>query len=332
MALAAALGLGATPAAAEPNPWWAGYETAPLVKLPDGRAMRIYCMGQGAPVVILDAGLGDGAWTWRKVQGEMAKTTRVCSYDRAGYGGSEPGPGLRDIDAEQADLAALLKAAHLKGPYVLVGHSLGGEIIRQFAYRHPRDVAGLVMVDTANEHQNARFEAVKPGFLKTQALPYAAFRTCAEKLEQGPIAPDAPEARICLNPPPSDMAPDLVHFHIAYRQTPGHFRVMVSEFEALDSGADDREADQARHSLGDVPLIVLTGADTSKQPVFSPGEQQAIGALWWDLHDQVAHLSSRGQNRLIDGAGHYIQNDRPQAVIDAVNEVVAQVRARRSGK
>jgi pimeloyl-ACP methyl ester carboxylesterase len=286
-------------------------------------------MGSGAPTVVFESGLGDGASSWRKVQAQIARTTRACSYDRAGYGGSDVAAGARDLDAEQADLAALLKAARLSGPFVLVGHSLGGGIVRQYAYRHRRDVAGLVLVDTSVEHQNARFAAVAPGFLAMQAATYEDARRCADKLDRGPLTLGTPEAAGCLRPPPADMPPELVKQYWAYAQSPARLRTMVAEFDALSSGADDREADAARRPLGDLPLVVLTAANTAKQPMFAPAQQQAMSAVWMTLHDDMARLSTRGRNRLVPDSSHYIQNDQPQTVIETVLDVVDQVRARR---
>src|SRR6476646_8440207 len=149
LAAGAALCAAAGAAAAQPTPaqaWWAGYlAKAQLVRLPDGRQMHLYCEGQGAPVVVLDSGLGDGAWSWSRVQDQMAGKTRVCSYDRAGYGASSPGPEPRDSKAIVADMAAMLTAAHEKGPYVLVAHSLGSFDVRLFAFTYPKDVAGMVL-------------------------------------------------------------------------------------------------------------------------------------------------------------------------------------------
>ncbi len=313
----------------ELNSWWVGYETVPTVALPDGRHMLLYCTGSGVPTVVFESGLGDGAWSWRKVQTAIAEKTRACSYDRAGYGRSDAAEGSRDIDAEQSDLEVLLKAAHLQGPFVLVGHSLGGEILRQYAYRHFENVAGLVMVDTATEHQNARYEAVKPGFLKLQAAAFDGIRLCANKLKKGPLVPGTPEAISCTPMTYADMPPEAVKLHQAHARNPARLWVQLSEFDAMNDGADDREADAARRPLGDLPLVVLTGANTTNVPIFTPAEQQEAATAWKALHDEVARLSTQGINRLVPDSSHYIQDDQPRTVIDAVLGVVSQVRAER---
>ena len=113
-----------------------------------GRALFISCVGTGSPTVVLEAGGGNSAETWAGVQPEIARFTRVCSYDRAGLGQSDPAPaGVRTVQDSVDDLHALLDAAGVSGPYVLIGHSFGGLIVRLYASQYPDDVAGLVLVD-----------------------------------------------------------------------------------------------------------------------------------------------------------------------------------------
>jgi pimeloyl-ACP methyl ester carboxylesterase len=113
-----------------------------------GRALFVSCTGTGAPTVVLEAGGGNGADTWAGVQPEVARFTRVCSYDRAGLGQSDPAPmGVRTVQDSVDDLHALLAAAHVTRPVVLAGHSLGGLIVRLYASQYPDEVVGLVLVD-----------------------------------------------------------------------------------------------------------------------------------------------------------------------------------------
>src|SRR3569623_1739380 len=165
-----------TAQAAEPSAalkWWDGYlNSAQAVKLPDGRTMNLFCIGAGGPVVVLDSGLGDGAWSWSGVQGAIAQRPRVCSFDRPGYGRSSPGPEPRDRRAIVGDMAAMLKIAQVPGPFVLVGHSAGSFDVRLFAFTHPKDVAGVVLVDPSADNQMQRMAAVAPAIKAMQETAY----------------------------------------------------------------------------------------------------------------------------------------------------------------
>ena len=122
-----------------------------------GYKMHIDCLGEGAPTVILESGLGDSYLSWRKVQPEIAKFTRVCSYDRAGLGYSDASPQPRTSKVIAGELHALLKAAGVPPPYVLVGHSMGGFNVRLFASLYRNEVSGMVLVDASHPDQDNRF-------------------------------------------------------------------------------------------------------------------------------------------------------------------------------
>ena len=129
--------------------------------LVNGRRMRIDCTGSGSPTIVLDAGLGNDGLIWGGVQPALAKTTRVCSYDRAGFGWSEVLPPPRDADHIADELHGLLAAARIDGPIVLMGHSISGIYIREYATRYPAEIAGLIFVDgsTPLQNRNPAFKA-----------------------------------------------------------------------------------------------------------------------------------------------------------------------------
>jgi pimeloyl-ACP methyl ester carboxylesterase len=116
-----------------------------------GTKLHINCLGTGSPVVILESGLPGVSLDWVLVQPEVAKVTRVCSYDRAGFGWSGPGKQPRTADQIADELAALLLTAAVPPPYVLVGHSAGGIYVRRFTRKHPDQVIGMVLVDSTHE-------------------------------------------------------------------------------------------------------------------------------------------------------------------------------------
>ena len=115
-----------------------------------GLRLHLWCTGAGSPVVVLEVGGSGNVLEWNRVQPEVAKTTRVCSYDRAGFGWSELGPNPRSAVEIVSELHSLLQAAHVSGPYVLAGHSIGGLFVRLYATTYSADVAGLVLVDATH--------------------------------------------------------------------------------------------------------------------------------------------------------------------------------------
>jgi pimeloyl-ACP methyl ester carboxylesterase len=131
-----------------------------LVAIGGGRTLYLNCTGSGSPTVVLEAGFGGDSTMWNAVQPPLSRTTRTCSYDRAGLGNSLPMPGVHDAADEIADLQRLLAAAHVPPAYVLVGHSYGGLLVRLFAHAHARETAGVVLVDAMGRNQGRRARQV----------------------------------------------------------------------------------------------------------------------------------------------------------------------------
>ena len=127
-----------------------------------GHRLYITCAGSGSPVIVLEAGFGGDSNDWRDTQRDLARTTRTCAYDRAGLGSSVGRPGVHDASDEIRDLQQLLFAARIPPPYVLAGHSYGGLLTRMYAHAHPRDVAGLVLVDAVGRDATRRELAIWP--------------------------------------------------------------------------------------------------------------------------------------------------------------------------
>jgi pimeloyl-ACP methyl ester carboxylesterase len=310
--------------AAEPNPWWDHYaKGSRVVSLADGRKLDLFCEGKGAPAVVLESGLGAGALAWRNVQDQIAATTRVCSYDRSGFGRSGPATGPRDAGALADDLFQVLKAGKVAGPYVVVGHSLGGYTSRIFASRHPDLVAGLVLVDPSHEEQTKRFTELAPAAFKADRDRTAFLRPCADPKRSEAVA------KRCTAPAPPDLPPAYAErFRAA--QGPEFSAAMLAELDAFDAGAAILARE--RKPLGDKPLVVLTAANLAAPPGTPAGEGEALQAAWVKMHDDITTLSPRGVNLVVQGAGHNIQMDKPAAVITAVEGVVATVRSEAATK
>lgn len=271
-----------------------------------GRKMHIHCIGEGSPAVILDSGLGDSYASWRKVQSEIAKFSRVCSYDHSGLGYSEPvaGPRTSKVIAEQ--LHALLQAAKVGPPYVLVGHSMGGYDVRLFASLYRDEVAGMVLVDASHPDQENRFppelKKMEAGFLREA------------ELIQYSIPLGIPRLMGMCDEEPAVRAAEC-NFHSA--------REGVEELKAFPESAAQTAA---TGSLGDLPLAVLS-QDPDKPSSELPADvAKSVSQGWAKLQADLAHLSTRGTRTIAKNSSHYIQIDRPDIVIDAVSSVLAQVR------
>jgi pimeloyl-ACP methyl ester carboxylesterase len=302
-----------------------------LVRLPDGRQMNVFCQGSGSPTVILEAGAGGSTLEWRWIQRDIAKTTRACAYDRAGMGFSDAGPLPRTADAVVQDFVALAKASDIEPPYILVAHSLGSYYVRLYADRYPRNVVGMVLLDPSVEYQDTRFVAVSPPFAEILRKDEASARHCLRLAEAGALTATSRLFKDCSygysrDPTFSDA---LFEVQIKRRLSAPFRAALFSETHEMD-GADSEELVAARRSYGDMPLIILT--QSPEKPDAYPGlsveQVSAMNALWTQMHDELAKLSSRGSNRQVAHSGHYIQRDRPDVVTDAIEEVLKAAHGR----
>lgn len=298
-----------------------------LVRLDNGRQMNMLCQGSGSPVVILEAGAGGSTLEWRSVQRKIAQTTRVCAYDRAGMGFSDPGPLPRTADAVVSDFVALLHAAAIEPPYVMVAHSLGSYYVRLYADHHPREVAGMVLVDPSVEYQDKRFGEISPAYADLLRKENETARECLRMAQAGTLTADLPIFKECTYGYSRDpsFSEALFQVQIKRRLSPSFRETLLSETEEMN-GADSEELVSARRSYDSMPLIVLTHAGQSVEAGLTIEQVDAMDRLWTRMHEELTSLSLRGSHRRVEHSGHYIQKDRPDAVIDAVQEVVRDIR------
>lgn len=271
-----------------------------------GYKMHLDCTGEGSPTVILESGLGDSYISWRKVQPQIAKFTRVCSYDRAGLGYSESSSQPRTSKVIAGELHALLQTAGIAPPYVLVGHSMGGYDVRLYASLYRNEVAGMVLVDASHPDQENRF----PPELKNME---GSWLRESEFLEfTMPFG--IPRLLGLCDDDPVQRAAEC-NFHSA--------REGVAELKALPASAAQTAATS---SLGDLPLAVLSH-DPDKPSADLPADlAKPTNDAWEKMQQELAHLSTRGTQVIAKNSAHYIQIDRPDLVIDAVRNVVEQTR------
>jgi pimeloyl-ACP methyl ester carboxylesterase len=285
-----------------------------LVKVA-GLTMHIDCMGQGTPAVILESGLGDSYVSWRKVQPQMAKFTRVCSYDRAGLGFSDSSSGPRTSQVIAEELHALLGLAGVAPPHVLVGHSMGGFDVRVYTSFYRSDVAGLVLVDASHPDQEKRFPLQiknREGSWQREAL-----------FMEYTMPFGIPRLLGLCDPDPVIRAAEC-NFHSA--------REAVEEMKSFaDSAAQTAAAASLSDPpLGDLPLTVLSHDPDKPSSEFPADLAKQTNEAWEKMQEEMAHLSTRGTQTIAKRSAHYIQFDRPEVVIDSVRNVVDQVRQPRS--
>lgn len=272
-----------------------------------GYRLHLHCVGAGSPTVVLDAGLGGSSLDWSLVQPELGRTTRVCAYDRAGMGWSDPGPQPRTPSQLADELHTLLNNAGIAGPYVLVGHSLAGKNVRLFAQQHPGEVRGMVLIDARGEYADANtssdderafqlMNAVQAGLYRI-ARSLGLVRLIGAELWGAPEMPrETRTAGMLL--------------------TTSARSVEAQSAEGLARASDDAML-LAGPWLGERPLIALAA------------EQNMTATPYWaEAQRRQAALSVRGRLIVPAGSGHYIHWEQPALVIDAVRQVVADVRGR----
>lgn len=242
---------------------------------------------------------------WELVQPQVAQFTRICSYDRAGYAWSDPGPEFDTFDQATHDLHLLLLKAGVPGPYVLVGHSLGGMLVRFYQSKYPRDVIGMILVDSSHEES---LQQVGP---KTVRIPELSAKRYQDLIAEW-------QAHRPKSPPP-DLLPTTIF--PPYDKLPTEFQTLhlwalkkvlpLVQNWGLNLQFDLSRLHQMRvatlHPLGNMPLAVLT----------APGDEDHLR-----LQSDLAQLSTNSRQITVSGSGHLIYLDQPQVVIRSIAAVV----------
>lgn len=293
------------------------------VEIAGVRHLNLRCEGASAdaPTVILEAGSNADSTTWFRVQPLLAARTRVCAYDRAGYGFSDEGPKPRSLDADVADLQALIRAAGLRTPVVLVGHSLGSNIVRRYADLYPEDVAGLVLVDPPEQN----LAAFMPVEWKTEDIAATAKRDqflnrCEQAARAGAESPASPKSDLqgCLRPPPPWMSERVAATVGAYKHRPAYWRTLRSEL--AENAAIFGAAVSPDESHGTTPIVVLAASDTYANV---PEEMRTnMEAARKATHDAIAASSRQGRVQTVAESSHDMPVDQPQAIADAVGTLL----------
>ena len=285
----------------------------------NGKNWHYQIMGEGRPTVIVDSGTGGTHLDWQLVQPSVAKFTRILTYDRAGYGWSDSSAEPRTAEQVVGELRQLLREVEIEPPYVLVGMSLSGLFTRLFAYHHPLEVAGMVLVDVAHERMyedtpvewvelNKRLEG-----LLTHVVPIMGRTGLLRLLVTFDSVPMA--AGLFQKFPPSmrSLAKAL------YSQTE-FGKTFAQESAAVSVSMNQIEQIRQTKSFPDIPLIVLSAG----KPDFDI-TQEVVEKLQ-ALHADLANESPQGVHIVAQESGHAIQLDKPELVVDAIRKVVEEAR------
>ncbi len=255
--------------------------------------LHINCTGSGTPTVVIDSGLGGFSLEWDNVQKSLSESMQICTYDRAGYGWSDPGPEPRNTQTIATELHTLLVNAEIPGPYILVGHSFGGYNIRYYASLYPQTVLGMVLIDASHPEQFERLPQVevKPSEVKRKNSWTVALAR--------PVLPDNYPAQAR---------------QLAF--------LLMSSYKAAQTQAEEWEqfrasAQQVIHEdhLPDVALTVVTrGKRVWPQNDFGNRSEQ----VWAELQGELSHLTSHADQIIASKSGHLVHLDEPQLVISAI--------------
>ena len=284
-----------------------------------GHRMHLNCTGTGSPTVVVEYGVGDFSTDWVLVQNAVSKFARICTYDRAGYAWSEPGPLPRTYPQINLELHELLAAAGEHGPYVLVGHSFGGPLIRSYTALYPKEVAGLLLVDTVHEDQRIPImgkAVLLRGTATGRTIPEPRLTVQPEDgaPQYVPASTDPVEAPLDKLPAKNQKIDQWASVQ------PGLRAMGQSELDWSPESLALMSASPQKGSLGARPLIVLTravgGYDNNMDVPAAKLEQERL-----TLQKKLVELSTNGIQRILP-CGHNMHIECPAALTDAIRTVV----------
>lgn len=280
-----------------------------------GYKLHINCVGEGSPTVVMEYGLGGLSLIWSLVEIEVSKFTRVCTYDRAGYGWSESSFKPRTSQEMVKELHTLLTNAGIEGPYILVGHSLGGLNLRLFASQYPDEVVGMVLVDAVPTNAYSR---MSPAFQNNMVATRRMFRSLSIITRLGLL-------RLLVQLRGTKVAPKFVRklpleiqSVIIAKFLPQTFETAIAENLLMETSTQQ----VGKSNLSDeLPLVVLSHGINMFSNIPDKQAKEA-GLTWQKLQAEMAQLSSEGSLQIAEISGHNIHIDQPQLVVDAIRQVM----------
>ena len=305
-------------------------EPAPLGKMVDlgGYRIHLYCTGKGRQTVALSPGGGDFSFVWYLVQQKLQASTRVCSYDRAGSAWSDPGPQPLTLRQEAYELELALKLSGEKGPYILVGHSIGGLVVRTFAEGYPDETSGVVLVDAPSPDGTMGYygRLVRVRDLAKRTIPPIQTMKTSPPI---PISDTEREQALKykshkIHPPFDRLPAEIQKLQLWAQMLPPRVEQSEKDDYTPEEWQFLYELQQFGHPLGDKPLITMIGMkEAEDRPAPMSVEQ------WHTLHQEKVEqkrafiaLSTNSKAVEVQDAGHSIHLEDPDAVVNAIHEVM----------
>ncbi len=294
-----------------------------------GHRLHVNCAGTGSPTVVVENGLGDFSFDWILVQERVSRFTRICTYDRAGYAWSDPGPKPRTYAQLNLELHDALEKLGERGPFILAGHSFGGPVIRNFAATYPRDVAGMIFVDAAQEDSRYTFRG-KAILMRSGA--------------QGRPIPPPRENIVDSDKPATNQPaaqPSQQPLDALYDPLPTSEKKLQLWAQSLPeiNDAEDSQREWSPEYLqrwhdtpqtgipGTIPVVVLTRAHGGyDNDLDIPAVQLEEERL--ESQHKLTLLSTNSKQIMVP-SGHNMELEAPDAVCSAIREVVEAVRQHR---
>lgn len=265
-----------------------------------GYRLHLNCSGQGQPLVVLDAGLGDAGLVWQTVQEQAAAYGRICWYDRAGYGWSDPGPKPRTYQKAAEELHTLLRNAGEQGPFVLVGHSAGANTVRLYAAAYPEEVAGLVLIEPplltgANPILVGMLQLMRQGLKMLSWL--GIIRLLGKRSKMNLLFGGA-------TPPPT------LSERAGFLYRPAAIQTSIAEIEALPETIRALNQSNVPGAWRDWPVVVIA-AKKGKEP-----SQEVCRRV-----EAMARLSTNERVQWVDGS-HFVHFEHPEVVVAAIRQII----------
>lgn len=285
----------------------------------NGHDMHLYCTGEGSPTIVLEAGGGNDSLTWTKVQPELSKTTRVCSYDRAGFGWSVPQQPPRDADTIARELHALLQQAGVQGPIVLMGHSRAGLYIRAYNHLYPEQVKGMIFVDAGSPMDDDRMSPELRAASSYSAASYSkpfyyslvAIITLGLHRVMGACSPDPR-----FDEPTGKR---LAQLTCGINGSP--------VWQELEATRQSGEETINTGPYGDLPVLIFShDTQLDRQSSKLPPKLALEESLFWDQEQEnLKRLSTRSRRIIAKGSTHPIQYDRADLINREVATFIQQI-------